>query len=217
VIHFTSHLKNRSVSGYLLVAHPDSIKFITSNPFGQPVFAVVSRNGMVNFVNTLEQLFVRGSLSEFAQLYEIPAVSTSTPWGAWLTARFTPDAGTPLDVHSDAEGTGVWVSFHNQDRDGRGAGEATREHLLIDPKSKRILSRLLTDTDSAVLVRIDYSDWLKTMENQPGTITVSELDYGGKAVIEFSAPQEVTGCSRRDFMLNQPVGYRYYPLADDAH
>jgi hypothetical protein len=218
-IFFTSHVKNRAVSGYLQLLQPDSVKFVSSNPFGQPLFAFVSTGSFFQFVNTLEQYFMDGGLYEFARIYDIPPFAISSSWGQWLTARL-PETSDIIDIRRDSADRGFWVSINTQTGTQENESEQKRtEHILIDSENKLLLSRIFTGPQGRTEAEISYSDWLNHTSNednrQPGMITISGLDYGGEIVLKFSALQPMEGCIINDFSLQRPRGYQYQALPYD--
>lgn len=220
-IFFTSHVKNRAISGYMLLMQPASVKFISSNPLGQPLFAFVSDRRHFQYVNTFEQLFVDGEVAAFADLYDIPPVAYSAPWGKWLTGRL-PATASVTAIRRDASHHGVWVTVADERAtEQREQTAAGLEHLLIDMDNKLLLGRIFTDHDGAIAARISYDNWLDStsglLSRQPGRITVTELDYGGELVLEFSNLQPLDFCSVKDFYLRRPPNYRYEPLPSNKH
>lgn len=215
-VFFTSHVKNRAISGYVQLMQPAFIKFVSSNPFGQPLFAFVSDGQRVQLVNTFEQLFTDRNLTTFARIYDIPPFIFVSEWGKWLTGRLP--AKQPITaIRQDESHHGVWVSLAGNKDAARGQSTGNiLEHLLIDPENKRISGRVFTDSNGTIQARIHYSDWLEgngdNLSRQPGQITVTDLDYGGELVLKFSDLQAMESCSNNDFTLRKPPGYRYDPL-----
>lgn len=212
----SSRMKNRAVRGYLQLKQPESIKFITSNPLGQPLLAFTSDGSRVQYVNTFEQFFADGDIAAFAELYEIPAFAYTSSWGKWLTGRL-PATSAITAVRQDESDRGFWVSFAGDGEAESGkAGKPAVEHLLIDLDNRTMLGRIFTDSKGGIAARISYSDWLQNssrhISRQPGKITITDLDYGAEIVLKFSALQPMENCSSKDFNLSKPAGYRYAPV-----
>lgn len=218
---FTSRMKNRAISGYLRLMQPTSIKFISSNPLGQPLIAFASNGSGMQFVNTFEQYFMDGDLAAFAELYEIPAIAYTSSWGKWLTGRL-PEATAITAIRQDESNRGFWVSFAAKAESGSGkAADPVVEHLLIDLDNRLLLGRIFTDSKGGIEARISYSDWLRggpeQLSRQPGRITITELDYGAEIVVKFSALEPMEYCSGKDFNLSRPAGYRHAPVPTDRN
>lgn len=215
-IFFTSTVKNRAVSGYMQLAQPASVKFITANPLGQPLVAFVSDGRKVQFVNTFEKYYTDGDLAVFARLFDLPPAAYASDWGKWLTGRL-PAADRITDIRQDESQHGVWVSFAAPT--GKEEHPVT-EHLLLDPEKRQMLGRVFTDVSGSIAARISYSDWLPAdadnRSRQPGKITISELDYGGRLELRFSSLQPMDPCTSKNFTLPRPPGYRYEPLPEDG-
>jgi hypothetical protein len=216
-IFFTSHLKNRAVSGYVQLMQPNSVKFVSSNPFGQPLFAFVNTGSFFQFVNTLEQYVMDGDLNEFARMHDVPLFAVTSSWGQWLTARM-PEADDIVDIRQDSSDRGIWVSISSRmsNTAGNESQKQRTEHLLIDRENKMLLGRIFTDAYDRTEAEINYSDWLSDASEeerrQPGMIRISGLDYGGEIILKFSALQTMEGCTINDFYLQRPMGYQYLPL-----
>ncbi len=214
-IFFTSHVKNQAIGGYLQLMQPKFLKFISSNPLGQPLLAFVSDGNSAQLVNTFEQLFVDGDLAAFATYYDLHPIIRKGDWVNWLTGRL-PLNSRITRIREDKAQRGVWVSIENeQEKDIK---NALSEHLLIDLKNRQLTDRVVTNNTDKIEARIAYSDWLEsdseTLSRQPGQITVTELDYGGKLVLKFSDLQAMAYCRDSDFTLKRPSGYRYEQLSE---
>ncbi len=211
-IFFTSHLKNRAISGYVQIMQPSFLKFIVSNPFGQPLFAFTTDGSGFNQIDTTHQQFMDGDLEAIGRIYDTPPFVYNRPWGKWLTARL-PDSDLITAIREDAEGRGSWVTIINQDETGTSDGtESPAQHLLLDTDNTRILRRIFTTGKGDIEAELSYSDWTPENAWQPGKITIEGLDYGSRIVIEFSAISDMEYCTTGDFQLRQPAGYVHTPI-----
>jgi len=215
-IFLTSTVKNRAVSGYVQLMQPSSVKFVSSNPLGQPLVAFVSDGKTVQFVNTIDGYFTDGTLASFAKTFDIPKVASESDWGTWLTGRL-PRGTTVTEIREDEKQRGIWIGVADHAvKKGSDIGGVIREHVLIDPEKRVVLERAFTNTNGAIDARVSYADLLPetavATPLQPGTITISGLDYSGKLVLEFSALQAMENCRTSGFTLQRPPGYTYQPL-----
>jgi len=215
-IFFTSTVKNRAVSGYMQLMQPTSVKFVTSNPLGQPVVAFVSDGQTFQFVNTMDALFMDGSLASFARTYDIPTVAYSSDWGTWLTGRL-PMASKVTEIREDEKKRGIWISMTSPaTKTGGTRSGAIGEHVLIDPTQRRIVERAFTSSNGSIEARINYDDLQPEIPGgaarQPGKITITGLDYSGRLILYFKDLQTVEDCRPSDFRLTRPSRYHYQPL-----
>lgn len=215
-IFFTSTVANRAISGYMQLMQPAQIKFVTSNPLGQPLVIFVSDGERVQFVNTMQTLFTEGNLTDFARAYELPSLAFASDWSRWLTGRL-PEALEITDLREDLQGRGIWISVADGTADGRHGTVDFHEHLLVDPTRRLVIGRMFTDrSDNSIEATISYGDWLAERSGgepvQPGTITITDLDYSGRLELAFSALQAADQCRPASFELRQPPGYQYQPL-----
>lgn len=212
-IFFTSHLKNRALSGYIQIMQPSWLKFITSNPFGQPLFAFTSDGNDFYYIDTTSRVFMDGNVELFGNKHDSPPFVYKQPWGNWLTGRL-PDSDVITGIREDREARGIWVSFakilpENDQSKGKGT-----EHILLDVTQRRMLSRVYTNESESVEAEIAYSQWREDSPWQPENISISRLGYGGRLVIDFSALQDMHHCSEKDFRLKKPAGYYYSSMQE---
>lgn len=213
-IFFTSHFKKRAISGYVQIMQPSLLKFIVSNPFGQPLFAFTTDGSQFNQIDTAQQQFMDGDLETFARIYDSPPFMYNRPWGKWLTARL-PDSEFITDIRKDSSDRGSWVTIVNQakiEADEPQPTAAAAEHVLIDIDNRRLLGRIFTGRGGDIEAEITYSDWSTDNNWQPGKITLEGLDYGSRIVLELTEMSNMGYCSATDFRLRKPAGYTYTPV-----
>ena len=202
-----NRIGRRAVSGYLQLRQPDAIKFVVSNPFGQPLFALAGSDQAFRLVDTRQRLILTGNLDQFCMTLDIPKELATDRWPIWLTGRF-PGMNAAPEIRTDSEQRGVWVVF-------AGSGAPWQEHLLLDPASWTLRSRMITNKNEVVL-RLDYyypeGDQDSATLSQPERIVISNLDFGTEATVEFSLVEELAECRAEDFVIPFPPGYVVRPL-----
>lgn len=209
-VFLTSWVKNRAADGYAQVMAPDTVKFVTSNPFGQPVFAFVGNRQQFQYVNTINRIYLDGDINEFANIYEFPLEDFSGPWGDWLSGRIPADNARIVEMRADSSDKGVWVSYAPQ-------AEAEKivpanEHLLIDPEHKQLLARTIADNKGKIIARIDYYNRSAPPLSQPQKLKVTRLAYGAELEVQFSNLMAMESCENQDFFIKRPAGYIYQHL-----
>lgn len=216
-IFFTSHLKNRAVSGYVQIMQPSYLKFIVSNPLGQPLFAFTTDGSQFNQLDTSQQQFLDGDLQAFARIYDTPAFVYNRSWGKWLTARL-PESELITEIRFDSEERGSWVTIVDQNKINTDNHQKTAtEHLLIDSDNSRLLSRIFTTESGDIEAELTYSDWSPENRWQPGKITIEGLDYGSKIVLDFTDVSDLEYCRTADFQLRRPTGYQHIPVWENLY
>lgn len=209
-IFLTSYVKDRAASGYTQVMAPDTVKFVTSNPFGQPVFAFVGDQKNFQYVNTLNRTYLDGDINAFASIYEIPVEDFSGAWGDWLSGRIPENITDIVEMRVDYSEQGVWVEYAPP---GEITPTATKhEHLLINTEQKMLVARTLTDHNGKIIARIDYFNRSAPPLSQPQTLKVSQLSYGAELEINFSNVLPMESCESQDFFIKRPAGYNYRRL-----
>jgi hypothetical protein len=203
VVTLENHLETKSLSGYIQCMLPDSVKFIASNPLGQPLFALTSDGARFQSLNTTARTYTAGSLQSYALLHDIPPAFFSGSWGEWLTGRIDQGRQDALSFKGDEESRGIWVSFTK-----KMGGSDTTSHLLIDTQKSLLLSRILEDAKGKILAEINYADWRDVGGcRQPGRIAMSQLAFGGQVSLKLSNIGTDELCREGDFVLPVPAGY----------
>ncbi|MGB5230174.1 MAG: hypothetical protein WBN83_01475 [Desulfoprunum sp.] len=203
VMSMKNHLETRSLSGYIQTMLPDSIKFIASNPLGQPLFAVTTDGLDFTTLNTSKRTAMSGRLASYALLHDIPPAFFSGSWGEWLTGRIDQGRQESLSFRADGEGRGTWVSFSTTL-----GGNETTTHLLVDIDQSLLLTRILEDGKGRILAEITYGEWEEVGGcRQPAQITMRQLAFGGEISLGLTDLQANETCRERDFVLPIPAGF----------
>lgn len=210
-IFLTSYLQNRAASGYTQVMAPDTVKFITSNPFGQPLFAFVGNQQNFQYLNTLNRIYLDGDINEFASIYDFPLQNFSGPWGDWLSARIPEKTDDIIEMRADSAEKGIWVRYASRSGGKNHTGKG--EYLLINPEQKLLIARTITDENGKIIARIDYFNRTKPPLLQPQSIVVTRLSYGAEFEVKFSDIREMENCEDQEFFLKRPAGYHYQRLS----
>lgn len=204
VLSMENHLETKALSGYIKFMLPDSVKFIASNPLGQPLFALASDGVRFETLNTTDRTYTAGSLQSYALLHDIPPAFLSGSWAEWLTGRIDTSRKEALVVQGDEEARGMWFSFKQ-----KAGGQDTTTHLLIDIKEALLLSRILEDAKGKILAEITYDGWQKIAGcQQPGQIRMTQLAFGGQVSLKFSDIETSDLCREHDFFLPVPAGFQ---------
>lgn len=211
----SSSLGKRAVAGYLQVNVAGTVRFVATNPMGQPLLAFTGDRNSFWFVDSTRRLFLEGHTATLFELYSIPAPLVSPHWGNWLTARI-PSSAVTRELYADRDNRGVWVRVEPSGE--ATAGEtSTTEHLLLEPGTARVISRIVTQgqTEKIVLqLDYDYSTGLSLERGceLPGVIDISGLDFGTTLHLELVAPAILEGCGQAP-PIPVPPGYNYRKLS----
>jgi outer membrane lipoprotein-sorting protein len=197
-------METKSFSGFLQLKLPSSVKFVTTNPLGQTVLALVSDGQSYRTVNTLNTQFISGSLSTLALRNDIPQELLTGRWGIWLSDRIDIPKDTEItDIRQDATARGIWIKLANVKTKGEGP-----EYILVDPASKRPLLRMLMDAKENPIAMIEYADWQDGPKcGQPATFHITGLSKGVEISIHLADIITDKILTERDFTLRPPPGY----------
>jgi hypothetical protein len=174
-------LRTIALQGFLRLAPTGRFRFVSSNPLGQPVFIVAGDTTSFQSIGTLQRRYLAGNLTSFALRFDIPLSLVQANWWKWLTAYPAQDEFDASSAYYDREEQGYWVSPA-----GEGNKEGGSSYILVEPQNSQILSRIVTDKDSAIVARIDYQDYQDIGQcRQPQRFIISKLAYGAELTIEL--------------------------------
>jgi len=204
--------EDRSVSGFLQLMLPSSVKFVVTNPLGQPLYAMVSNGRTFQSINTVLRQHTSGEISSLMQHYSIPVPLFSDHWGYWLMGRLHEQGASIEAIRQDEAGRGVWITM-------RYPGEETlaQSHLLLQLETKKLLSRILVDQQGDTIATLSYDHGTGQADCPPvSRVTITGLPYGSKLGIEFAEvlTDQVFSASR--FRLKVPPDYEAQVLAGDS-
>jgi hypothetical protein len=194
---------DQSITGFLQLMLPASLKFGVINPLGQPLYALVSDGQEFQSINTSLKLHTIGTLSSLATQYEIPESLLSENWGYWLTGRLQEKGASIETIRRDGSGRGVWITVRYQNEK-----TLAGSHLLIQPETKQLLTRILVDTEGETIATISYDGRSGEDDCAPvSRVTISDLPYRSKLSISFT--KILTDCSftAANFKLKVPRDY----------
>ena len=197
-------LGTKAFSGYLQMQLPASVKFVTTNPLGQPLFALVSNGKGFSSVNTLTRQYISGSLTALALRNDIPVELLTGNWGTWLSSRITGSAKEHVTgIRKDTAGRGIWVVVDNPKSFTKG-----QDYILVDPTGSRVLLRVLMNTAHDPIARIRYGGWqLRDKCELPTEFTISDLPMGAEISLHLSDIITDKVFDKDNFTLMPPPGY----------
>jgi outer membrane lipoprotein-sorting protein len=204
VVSWKTGMETKAFSGFLQMKQPSSVKFVTTNPLGQTIAALVSDGDSFRSVNTVTRQFLSGSLLNLALRNDIPPELLTGNWGSWLSGRIEiPKSSEIVDIRQDASSRGIWVLLANPKNRLSG-----KEFVLIDPQMKRPLSRVLMNAEENPIARIEYGDWQKGAGcEQPAHFHITGLSMGAEITIQLSDIITDKVFTEKDFSLSPPPGY----------
>jgi hypothetical protein len=207
--------EDRTVAGFLQLLLPTSLKFVVSNPLGQPLYALVNHGQEFESINISRKQHVVGTLSGLATQYEIPAPLLGDNWGYWLLGRIQEPGASIETMRQDSTGRGVWVTLQYPSKTG-----LSRSHLLIQPRTRQLLARILVDQAGDTIATISYEGRRGTGEQDAcapaSQITITDLPYGSKVSIDFTEILTNRVLNAANFRLKVPADYQDVRLEGEA-
>lgn len=204
IVSWKTGMETKAFSGFLQLKHPSSVKFVTINPLGQTIAALVSDGNSFRSINTVTKQFLSGGLSNLALQNDIPPELLTGNWGSWMSGRIEiPKSAEVTDIRQDASARGIWImlAIPNSRLSGK-------EYILIDLKNKRPLLRVLMNAEEKPIAQIEYGDWQKgTVCAQPAHFHITGLRMGAEITIQLSDIITDKVLTEKDFSLKPPPGY----------
>ena len=196
-------INKKAVKGYFQLLSPTFIKFVISNPLGQPVIAITSDQHSFQLINTLEKKYISGSVYSYGLLSDIPPALLKGNWHDWIRGIITIDPAVVHDIRQDRKNRGIWVLVER----GKDA-DYQKIHLLIEPGEGNILSRIIESNTGEVLARITYKNWIPVGNCKlPHIIEVTDLGYNTGLTIRLSDVLVADNLDKKDFRLTAPASY----------
>ncbi len=193
-----------AVEGYLALHSPSSIKFIVTNPLGQPLFAFAGNGKSFQILKTAEKKHIRGNVRSLAIRNNVPLLLAQGDWFAYLSGRVPL---RKLTVEESAKGIddSIWLKIVT----AKGPYTTGSIHLQIDPLKKELLSYLFLDDNGDVLAEITYG------EGKAGKapcaihteIRVAGLPWGAAVRIKLENISAYNQFNKTDFSLPVPKSF----------
>lgn len=180
-IRWTSSVRNFSFSGYCRMLRPAYLKFIASNPLGQPIRIIVSNGTIYQDIDTVEGTIVTGGLNSWALRHDVPLTLVNGTWLDWIGGRSSAPVGQIVEIKLDAGNRGAWLSMAGAN------SESIEEYILFDWENGKIIERILLDESERHFATLAYLEWQDL--NQclyPVALSLDGLPLGGKVELRFT-------------------------------
>ena len=200
-ISWTSAVQNYSFSAYCRVLEPSYLKFIVSNPLGQPVKILTTDGTTYQAIDTVERSTETGSLSSWAARHDFPISLAKGSWLDWLGGRTSVPAEMIGEIRQDSQQRGAWLSIIGADN------IHTEEQILFDWESGKIIQRVVLDERNQQLATLEYLAWQEIDRClYPVTLAIGGLPLGAGVELRFSDIRQ-GDFSPRDFNVDHPQGF----------
>lgn len=193
---------DNAVEGYLVLHSPSSVKFVVSNPFGQPVFAFTGNGKTFQILKTTELMHIRGNVRSLAIRNDIPLILALNDWFAYLSGRLPLRKLTVEEAGNSSSDNSIWVKLVTN----KGPYTTGSTYLQINPDQKEVLSYLFLDDNGDVLAEINYTGE-KSGEAPCGVhtaILLTGLPWGTEINIQVENLSGFNQFKQTDFSLPVP-------------
>ena len=200
-----SPLDDWAVAGYMQLLSPSFIKFVVSNPLGQPVYAFASNGIRFQILHPSQYLHIRGNVRSLASRKEVPQILIQGNWFAYLTGRLPADLSEGMEVNRDASDSSVWLRISPPDS-GRKLESAW---VHVNPLQKTVLGYLFLDSSGETVAEIVYGSQQEGSDSckPEDEVTITGLPWGAELKIELKEINTSNQFSEKDFSLPVPPGY----------
>ena len=201
-IRWTSSVRNFSVSGYCRMLAPAYLKFIASNPLGQPIRIIATNGKIYRDIDTVARSAVTGELRSWAEYHDLPLNLVSRTWVDWLGGRSSSPVDKIAEIRLDSKNRGAWLSMAGAD------SEAIEEHILFDWENGKIIERILLDESDRRFATLAYLEWQESDQClYPVALSIDGFSFGGKVDLRFTDIRQ-SGFEPVDFNVDIPAGFR---------
>ena len=205
LLFWKSPLDDWAVEGYIQLLSPSFIKFVISNPLGQPVYAFASDGIRFQILHPRQYQHIRGTVRTLAIRKEIPQILVQGNWFTYLTGRLPADFPEVIEVNRDASDTTIWIRVSPPDSDK--ILESIWVH--VNPLQKTVLGYLFLDSSGETLAEIVYGE---QQERSDGcklrdAVRITGLPWGAELEIQLKSINTSNTYSKKDFSLPVPPGY----------
>lgn len=225
IISLDTPIEKRAIDGYLHLMNPFIIKYIITNPFGQPLFVVVSNGKTFESINTFKRQFMSGSLRSLFLYHNVPTSMFFFNWGAYLTGRLQRDSWELEEIRNDRDDRGIWFTLRLLS-----GNKKRKNHLLIDTLEKKLLTRIIVDEhpkiqevlendnepvfEDKIVAVINYSNWVKESGCLlPTKLNMTGFAFNSEIAIKLSNISIYSKQKQKRFKIKPPAGYylQYLP------
>ncbi len=205
-IFLTSPVNDMALEGYMQLFEPSFVKFIISNPLGQPVYAFASDGINYQILQARQYRHIRGTMRTLAVRHEIPEILLQGDWFSYLTGYIPTDSLEGVEIHRDISDRSVWLRLFPADTNR--VPESIWIHINL--LQKTVLGYLFLDSTGATVAEIRYANTQgdrKQSCKPEGTITITQLPWGAELTIKLLNISSASQFNDAGFSLPVPPGY----------
>lgn len=200
-----SPVASRAVQGYLQLLAPSSMKFVASNPLGQPLFALSGNGKNFQILQPMQQTHIRGGVRSLAIRSKIPLLMIQGNWFAYMGGRLPAHKLTIIETTQDRDSDTVWLRLADTSRQKTEG----RIYLHLDQQKEEVLGYLFLDKEGETLAEISYPGTKagKTHCGAQTEIAVTDLPWGAEIRIKLENISGAVQLKEQDFPLPVPAGF----------
>ena len=198
--------ENIAVQGYLQLLSPSYLKFVLSNPLGQPMFILASNGEMFQSLDMTIRRHIRGSVRSLGIRNDIPLIIIHGDWYAFFTGRLPEQPMVIKHIYRNDDEENVWIEMPAT-VSLTGAPEYT--YISVNPQNGRVLEYLFLDENGKTIAKISYSESIVPQDicEVRKQIHITELPWDSTITLELDDVQTNMRLNKKDFILPVPKNY----------
>lgn len=187
IIEVSTALGEKLFDGYIEISTGPAFKFVSVNPFGQPLLAVAINGEQFRVINTMDQKFLAGSIRSYGLRNSLPTELFDIPFDQLLMARFGFETETIVSIHKDSKAKGFWVVTNQKSRTKSVLSKPLRLRSLVDINRMIILETIIENIEGEKLSHVIYnhSTFLNGCQ-QPTDIEFLQTYFGVDLHVQLS-------------------------------
>jgi len=202
MVRFSSFFKDAALSGVLLARNPQSMKFIGTNPFGQPLVLFLLNDQVFLLVDVPSQKAFEGT-SRSSKVEEVFPFEKLQETSLYSLLRGAHSPGRTADAVMREEGLApdayllLWRTASG--------GE---QRVVFDMHTRLVESYELLDEHGSTLLRILYPQHKQSGCCMPSSIHVSGQEVRGRIELTLEHAEVTSSLTDADFKISLPTGYQ---------
>lgn len=199
IVTFRSWFRDGAIAGILQARRPASLKFVGTNPLGQPLVVLALHNASFRYLELPEKAAWEGLTTAAAFREKTPPGVAAGALVSWLTGWPDVLPEQPVAVGQDPAGA-LWLDY-------RRAADAMTERFLYDPSRDVLLARELVDAEGVPLFTARYAAHQGGECRPPGRVFLEPLSGGGSLEIVLKNATANTGIPADEFQVFVPPSF----------
>lgn len=202
VVTWKTPTQTYSFAGYCQLLEPSYLKLAVSSPLGLPLLVIATNGQRYQFLDAVKKSSITGDIDSWAKQNNIPPALVHSSWVGWITGGAVATPSQIAEIRLDERNRGAWLKIDRSETDN-----ITKEYILFDSESGKILERMIVDDLGKIHAIISYERWQQGNDcPRPVEILITGLPYNASAELLFTNI-EPSNLAPDSFILAVPVAF----------